>query len=96
MGHFRSHFLPRTPTGRRLAALFLVLFAFTQPPLVFWIGNRAEPWIGGMPFLFAYLLALYFALIGVLIWRAQTEESADRTSDRPRRSSDRSRKDTEP
>ena len=67
MTRFRSHFLPRTPTGRRLVALFLVLFAFTQPPLVYWIGNRVEPWIGGMPFLYAYLLVVYVLLIGVLI-----------------------------
>ena len=68
MQRFRSHFLPRTPAGRWLTALFLGLFAFTQPPLVFWIGNRVEPWIGGMPFLYVYLLALYVLLIGVLIW----------------------------
>lgn len=67
MTHFRSHFLPRTPPGRRLVALFLVLFAFTQPPLVYWIGNRVEPWIGGLPFLYVYLLVVYILLIGVLI-----------------------------
>lgn len=47
---------------------FFVLFAFTQPPLVFWIGNRVEPWIGGVPFLYGYLLILYILLIGVLLW----------------------------
>ena len=67
MTRFRSHFLPRTPTGRRLTVLFLALFAFTQPPLVYVIGNRLEPWIGGMPFLYVYLLVLYCLLIGVLI-----------------------------
>ena len=64
----RSHYLPRTPIGRLLVVLFLGLFAFTQPPLVFWIGNRVEPWLAGMPFLYVYLLVLYFLLIGVLIW----------------------------
>ena len=64
----RSHYLPRTPIGRLLTVLFLVLFAFTQPPLVFRIGNRVEPWLAGMPFLYVYLLVLYFLLIGVLIW----------------------------
>lgn len=68
MQRYRSHFLPRTPAGRLLTVLFLALFAFTQPPLVFWIGNRVEPWIAGMPFLYVYLLVLYFLLIGVLIW----------------------------
>lgn len=67
MTRFRSHFLPRTPTGRRLVVLFLALFAFTQPPLVYVIGNRLEPWIGGMPFLYVYLLVLYCLLIAVLI-----------------------------
>ena len=67
MTRFRSHFLPRTSAGRRLVALFLVLFAFTQPPLVYWIGNRVEPWIAGMPFLYVYLLVVYILLIGVLI-----------------------------
>ena len=68
MQRFRSHFLPRTSAGRLITALFLALFAFTQPPLVFWIGNRVEPWIGGMPFLYVYLLVVYVLLIGVLIW----------------------------
>ena len=67
MTRFRSHFLPRTPTGRRLVILFLVLFAFTQPPLVYWLGNRVEPSIAGMPFLYVYLLVVYVLLIGVLI-----------------------------
>jgi len=35
---------------------------------VFWIGNRVEPWIGGVPFLYVYLLAFYWLLIGVLLW----------------------------
>jgi len=48
--------------------VFLALFAFTQPPLVFWIGNRIEPDAGGVPFLYVYLLVLYVALIGVLLW----------------------------
>ena len=49
-------------------AAFLGLFAFTQPPLVFWIGNRVEPSVGGVPFLYGYLLVLYLLLIAVLIW----------------------------
>ena len=68
MQRFRSHYLPRTRAGRLLAALFLGLFAFTQPPLVYWIGNRVEPWIGGLPFLYVYLLVVYVLLIGVLFW----------------------------
>jgi hypothetical protein len=64
----RSHYIPRTTAGRLAVGAFLALFAFTQPPLVFWIGNRVEPWVAGVPFLYAYLLVLYVALIGVLIW----------------------------
>lgn len=64
----RSHYLPRTRDGRIAVGAFLVLFAFTQPPLVFWIGNRIEPELAGVPFLYGYLLILYFALIGVLLW----------------------------
>jgi hypothetical protein len=64
----RSHYVPRTSAGRLAVAAFVVLFAFTQPPLVFRLANRVEPWIGGVPFLYAYLLILYVALILVLLW----------------------------
>ncbi len=68
MTPYRSHFVPRTRAGRIAVVCFLVLFAFTQPPLVFWLGNRIEPWIFGVPFLYGYLLILYVLLIGVLLW----------------------------
>ena len=68
MRQFQSHYMPRTRNGRLAVASFVFLFTFTQPPLVFWIGNRVEPWIGGVPFLYAYLLAFYWLLIGVLLW----------------------------
>jgi len=48
--------------------LFLLLFALAEPPLVNLLGNRTDPWILGVPFLYAYLLLIYFALIGVLVW----------------------------
>lgn len=64
----RSHFIPRTRDGRIAVIAFLGLFAFTQPPLVYWIGNRIEPRLAGLPFLYVYLLVLYVALIGVLLW----------------------------
>lgn len=41
--------------------------ALAQPPLVFWLANRVEPLIVGMPFLYAWLLVLYVAMIGVLL-----------------------------
>lgn len=64
----RSHYVPRTTAGRIAVGAFLALFAFTQPPLVYWIANRVEPRVAGVPFLYAYLLLLYLALIAVLIW----------------------------
>lgn len=68
MKSVRSHYIPRTRAGRIAVVGFLAIFAFTQPPLVFWLGNRVEPWIGGVPFLYGYLLALYTVLIAVLVW----------------------------
>jgi hypothetical protein len=65
---FRSHYLPRTRDGWVAVLSFLGLFALTQPPFVHGIANRIAPWILGLPFLYAYLLILYVALIGVLIW----------------------------
>jgi hypothetical protein len=65
---YRSHFLPRTKPGWIAVTLFLGLFAFTQPPLVYVLANRIEPSVFGLPFLYTYLLVIYFALIAVLIW----------------------------
>jgi len=64
---FRSHLIPRTRTGKIVAGVFLVLFALTEPPAVFLVANRIAPWIAGLPFLYAYLLGLYLALIAVLL-----------------------------
>ncbi len=63
-----SHYRPRTRAGWIGAILFLVLFALAEPPLVYVLANRVQPWILGVPFLYAYLLVVYFALIGVLVW----------------------------
>lgn len=64
----RSHYLPRTPVGWVTSVSFVALFALVQPPLVFWIANRTEPWVFGLPFFYAYLLVVYVALIGVLLF----------------------------
>jgi hypothetical protein len=48
--------------------LFLLLFLLAEPPIVYAVANRVEPWVLGVPFLYAYLMSIYFALIGVLIW----------------------------
>ena len=65
---FRSHYRPRTRDGWIAVVSFFVLFALTQPPFVHVVANRIAPWILGLPFLYAYLLFLYIALIGVLLW----------------------------
>jgi len=69
-GGRRSHYIPRTKAGRGAVIVFLVLLALTQPPAVFMLANRVTPWISGFPFLYAYLLGLYVALIAVLLWVA--------------------------
>ena len=67
MSRRQSSWWPASRAARLAAGAFLALFALTQPPLVFWIADRIEPRILGAPFLFAYLLALYLLLIGVLV-----------------------------
>lgn len=66
---FRSHYLPRSRTGWIAVLAFLGLMALVQPPIVFWMDTRfGSGWVLGMPFLYVYLGAVYFALIGVLLW----------------------------
>ncbi len=65
---FRSHYLPRTRAGWIGVWAFVLLFALAQPPLVYVVANRTDPWLLGVPFLYAYLLIVYFALIAVLLW----------------------------
>lgn len=64
----RSHYLPRTRDGWIGVILFLLLLALAEPPLVHLLANRVEPWVFGVPFLYAYLLLVYLALVGVLLW----------------------------
>lgn len=66
--NYRSHYRPRTRDGWIAVLVFCALFALTQPPFVYLVANRIAPWVFGLPFLYAYLLVLYFALIAVLIW----------------------------
>lgn len=65
---YRSHYRPRTAAGRAALVGFLALFALTQPPVVHGLADRVEPWLLGLPFLYAYLLIVYVGLIGLLIW----------------------------
>jgi hypothetical protein len=64
----QSHFLPRSRAGWIAVVAFLALMALAQPPVVHRLANRIEPWVLGMPFLYAWLLGVYVALIGVLLW----------------------------
>lgn len=64
----RSHFRPRTRVGWTASLLILGLFVLVQPPIVTGLANRVEPWLLGLPFLYAWLLLAYIALIGVLLW----------------------------
>ncbi len=65
---FRSHFVPRTRTGRVALVTFIAAFALAEPPLLYLVANRIEPFVLGLPFLYAYLLAVYAALTAVLFW----------------------------
>ena len=67
-GPHRSHLIPRTRDGWVALLLFLGLFALVEPPFVNGVANRIEPWLLGFPFLYTYLLVVYSALIGVLVW----------------------------
>jgi hypothetical protein len=64
----RSHWIPRTRDGRIATVAFAALFLLALPPVTHTVLNRVEPWVGGVPFFFAALLAIYAALIGVLVW----------------------------
>lgn len=67
----RSHYLPRTWAGQVATVAFLAGMFLAQPPIVHDWANRIEPWVLGMPFLFAYLLVVYVFMIGVLAWTAR-------------------------
>ncbi len=64
---YDSHYIPRTRAGLLATVAFLALLLLAEPPIVFAVANRIEPWLLGMPFLFAYLLLVYAAMIGILI-----------------------------
>lgn len=65
---YRSHFLPRTRDGWIAVVAFVALLALAMPPVTHTVLNRIEPVVGGLPFLYASLLVVYVALIGVLVW----------------------------
>ena len=64
----QSHYRPRSRSGWIAVVSFLGLMGLAQPPIVHSLANRIEPWIFGVPFLYAYLFVVYIAMIGVLVW----------------------------
>jgi len=64
----RSHWLPRTRDGWTACTAFVALFVLAMPPVTHTVLNRVEPSVLGVPFFFVALLAVYSALIAVLIW----------------------------
>jgi hypothetical protein len=63
-----SHFVPRTRDGWIATTSFVVLFLLAMPPVTHSVLNRVDPTLGGFPFFFMALLAVYCALVGVLVW----------------------------
>ena len=57
---YPSHFVPRTRVGKIAVFWFLALLALAEPPLLYLLANRVEPWLGGLPFLYAWLLVIYW------------------------------------
>jgi len=70
MSHQRppSHFRPRTRDGRIATIAFLALFLLAMPPVTHGLLDRADTWVLGLPFFYVALLAVYVALIAVLVW----------------------------
>lgn len=64
----RSHWLPRTRDGWIACTAFGVLFLLAMPPVTHALLDRVEPSVLGVSFFFVALLAIYSALIGVLVW----------------------------
>lgn len=65
---FRSHYWPRTRVGVVALGLFGLMFVLAEPPILYAVANRIEPFVLGVPFLYGYLLVVYTAWIGVLLW----------------------------
>lgn len=63
-----SHFVPRTRDGWIATIAFLAILLLAMPPVTHVVLNRVELTVFGLPFLYVALLAIYTALIGVLIW----------------------------
>jgi len=63
-----SHLHPRTRDGWIATIVWLVLFVAAMPPVTHVLLDRPDVWVAGVPLLFAGLLGIYVALIGVLAW----------------------------
>jgi uncharacterized membrane protein len=65
---FRTHYLPRTRPGWVAWALFWILIALAQPPVVTGWPNTIEPRFFDLPFLYVYVSLVYVALVVLLVW----------------------------
>ncbi|MEM7415235.1 MAG: hypothetical protein AAF389_07050 [Gemmatimonadota bacterium] len=65
---FRSHWLPRTTSGRLAVVLYVGLFALCMPPVTHVLWDQSDRWVGGVPVFFVALFVVYTLLIGVLVW----------------------------
>lgn len=64
----RSHLVPRTREGRIATIAFVTIFLLAMPPITHAVLDRPDLSIGGVPFFFVALLAVYVLGIGVLVW----------------------------
>lgn len=64
----RSHFVPRTREGWIATIAFVALFVLAMPPVTHAVLDQPDTWVAGLPLLFVALLAIYTALVGVLVW----------------------------
>ncbi|MCG8606682.1 hypothetical protein MJD09_17065 [bacterium] len=69
---FRSHLIPSTRRGKTVTIFIVCLYLLIQWPILSLV-NRMHPFILGMPFLYFYLLVIYFCIIGVMIYACRKE-----------------------
>lgn len=70
---FRSHWWPRTASGRLAVVLYVGLFVLCMPPVTHTVWDQPDRWVGGIPAFFVALFVVYVVLIGVLVWAWRKE-----------------------
>ena len=64
---FKNHLIPRSRKGKLVTLTVLCLYLLIQWPILRF-ANRIEPFVLGMPFLYFYLLLIYFCIIAVMVY----------------------------